>query len=107
MAHILNEIKEMSAHGITFSEPQIDIDKMRGFKESVIKKLTGGLAGLAKQRKVEVVTGFGRFTDSHTMTVTNAEGEEKSIRFEQAIIAVGSRPIKLPFIPHDDHRVWD
>lgn len=107
MAHILNETKEMSAHGITFSEPQIDIDKMRGFKESVIKKLTGGLAGLAKQRKVEVVTGFGRFTDSHTMSVTNAEGEEKSIRFEQAIIAVGSRPIKLPFIPYDDPRVWD
>lgn len=107
ISHILNETKEMASHGVTFGEPQIDIDKMRGFKESVIKKLTGGLAGLAKQRKVEVVTGFGRFSDSHTLTVTNAEGEEKRIRFEQAIIAVGSRPIKLPFIPHDDPRVWD
>lgn len=107
IAHILNETKEMASHGVTFSEPQIDLDKIRGFKESVIKKLTGGLAGLAKQRKVEVVTGFGRFTDSHILTVTNADGEVKTIRFEQAIIAVGSRPIKLPFIPHDDPRVWD
>ncbi len=107
IAQILNETKEMASHGVSFGEPQIDIDKIRSFKESVIKKLTGGLAGLAKQRRVEVVTGFGRFTDSHTLSVTDAEGSVKSIRFEQAIIAAGSRPVKLPFIPHDDPRVWD
>ena len=80
---------------------------MRGFKEGVIKKLTTGLLGLAKQRKVQVVTGFGRFADSHTLAVTDSEGAVKTIRFEQAIIAAGSRVIKLPFIPHDDPRVWD
>lgn len=107
MSHILNETKEMGAHGITFAEPQIDLDKMRGFKESVIKKLTTGLMGLAKQRKVQVVHGLGAFSDSHTLAVTDKEGMVKTIRFEQAIIAAGSRVIKLPFIPHDDPRVWD
>lgn len=107
MSQILNETKEMSAHGITFSEPQIDIDKMRGFKESVIKKLTTGLMGLAKQRKVQVVQGKGQFVDAHTLSVTHAEGQVQNIRFEKAIIAAGSRVIKLPFIPHDDPRVWD
>jgi dihydrolipoamide dehydrogenase len=107
MSQILNETKEMAAHGISFAEPQIDIDKMRGFKESVIKKLTTGLLGLAKQRKVQVVHGFGTFVDSHTLSVTDKEGVVKRIRFEQAIIAAGSRVIKLPFIPHDDPRIWD
>ncbi|HQR96770.1 MAG TPA: FAD-dependent oxidoreductase, partial [Thiotrichales bacterium] len=95
MSHILNETKEMGAHGITFAEPQIDLDKMRGFKESVIKKLTTGLMGLAKQRKVQVVHGLGAFSDSHTLAVTDKEGMVKTIRFEQAIIAAGSRVIKL------------
>jgi dihydrolipoamide dehydrogenase len=107
IAQIMNETKEMAAHGVTFAEPVVDLDKMRGFKEGVIKKLTTGLLGLAKQRKVQVVTGFGRFVDSHTLAVTDSEGVVKTIRFEQAIIAAGSRVIKLPFIPHDDPRVWD
>ncbi len=107
IAHIMNETKEMASHGVTFAEPVVDLDKMRGFKEGVIKKLTTGLLGLAKQRKVQVVTGFGRFADSHTLAVTDSEGVVKTIRFEQAIIAAGSRVIKLPFIPHDDPRVWD
>lgn len=107
MSHILNETKDMGAHGITFAEPQIDIDKMRGFKESVIKKLTSGLMGLAKQRKVQVVHGYGKFSDSHTLAVADKDGNVKTVRFQQAIIAAGSRVIKLPFIPHDDPRVWD
>ncbi len=107
IAHIMNETKEMAAHGVTFAEPVVDLDKMRGFKEGVIKKLTTGLLGLAKQRKVQLVTGFGRFVDSHMLAVTDSEGVVKTIRFEQAIIAAGSRVIKLPFIPHDDPRVWD
>lgn len=107
ISHILNETKEMAAHGVTFAEPSIDIDKIRAHKESVIKKLTTGLMGLAKQRKVDVVQGYGRFIDSHTLAVTNAAGEVKTVRFEQAIIAAGSRVIQLPFIPHDDPRVWD
>lgn len=107
MSHILNESKEMADHGITFAEPSIDIDRMRAHKENVIKKLTTGLMGLAKQRKVQVEHGYGRFVDSHTLAVTDATGAAKTIRFEHAIIAAGSRVIKLPFIPHDDPRVWD
>jgi dihydrolipoamide dehydrogenase len=107
IAHIMNETKEMAEHGVTFAAPQVDLDKMRSFKEGIIKKLTGGLSGLAKQRKVQVVTGYGKFIDAHTVAVTDSEGTVKTIRFEQAIIAAGSRVIKLPFIPHDDPRVWD
>ena len=106
VAQVMNETREMAAHGVSFSEPTVDLAKMRGFKEGVIKKLTTGLAGLAKQRKVQVVNGIGRFTSPHTVAVETAEGV-KTIAFEHAIIAVGSRPVQLPFIPHDDPRVMD
>lgn len=107
MSVVLNETKEMGAHGITFAEPQIDIDKIRAFKDGVINKLTGGLSGLAKARKVEVVTGYGKFTSGNTVAVEADDGSIKTIAFEKAIIAAGSRVIKLPFIPHDDPRVMD
>lgn len=107
MSVVLNETREMGAHGITFAEPQIDIHKIRDYKNSVIGKLTGGLSGLAKARKVEVVQGYGKFSSSHTVTVELAEGGTKTISFDNAIIAAGSRVIKLPFIPHDDPRVMD
>lgn len=107
MSVVLNETKEMGAHGITFAEPQIDIDKIRAFKDGVINKLTSGLSGLAKARKVQVVTGYGKFTSANTVSVTAADGSVKTIAFEKAIIAAGSRVVKLPFIPHDDPRVMD
>ncbi len=107
MSVVLNETKDMGAHGITFAEPTIDIDKIRAFKDGVITKLTGGLSGLAKARKVEVVHGEGRFSSSHTVSVEQADGTTKTIAFEKAIIAAGSRVVKLPFIPHDDPRVMD
>lgn len=107
MSVVLNETKEMSVNGITFGEPQIDIDKIREFKDGVINKLTGGLSGLAKARKVEVVTGYGKFTSGNTVAVEADDGAVKTIAFEKAIIAAGSRVIKLPFIPHDDPRVMD
>jgi len=107
MSVVLNETKEMGVHGITFAEPQIDIDKIRAFKDGVINKLTGGLSGLAKARKVEVVTGYGKFTSGNTVAVEADDGSIKTIAFEKAIIAAGSRVIKLPFIPHDDPRVMD
>ena len=107
MSVVLNETKEMGAHGITFAEPQIDIDKIRAFKDGVINKLTGGLSGLAKARKVEVVTGYGKFTSGNTVAVEADDGTIKTIAFEKAIIAAGSRVVKLPFIPHDDPRVMD
>ena len=107
MSVVLNETKEMAAHGISFGEPEIELDKIRAFKNSVIGKLTGGLSGLAKARKVEVVQGYGKFSSDHTVTVEMEGGSTKTIAFEKAIIAAGSRVVKLPFIPHDDPRVMD
>ena len=105
-AKVIDETKDMAAHGIGFSEPSIDIDKLRGWKDGVVKKLTGGLSGLAKQRKVTVVSGYGRFTAVNQLEV-EGDGGKKTVSFEQAIIAAGSEPVNLPFIPHDDPRVID
>ena len=107
VSNILNETRDMAAHGISFAEPRIELDKLRSFKDGVINKLTGGLAQLAKQRQVTVVHGEGQFSGSHQLSVTAADGSVQTIGFEHAIIAAGSRPVKLPFIPHDDPRVID
>ena len=80
---------------------------MRAGKEAVVAKLTGGLAGMAKQRKVTVVEGLAAFTDPHTLVARDRDGKPTTIKFDNAIIAAGSRPIQLPFIPHEDPRVWD
>jgi dihydrolipoamide dehydrogenase len=106
-AKVIAETKEMAEYGMSFGEPQIDIDKLRGWKDSVVKRLTGGLAGLAKQRKVEVVRGTGTFTSMNQIQVTPDDGSVKTVSFEQAIIAAGSEPMTLPFIPNDDPRVID
>jgi dihydrolipoamide dehydrogenase len=106
-AKVIAETKEMAEYGLSFGEPQIDIDKLRGWKEAVVKRLTGGLAGLAKQRKVEVVRGTGTFTSMNQIQVTADDGSVKTVSFEQAIIAAGSEPMTLPFIPNDDPRVID
>ena len=102
---VMDEARHLSAHGISFAEPQIDIDKLRDYKDSVVSKLTTGLAGMAKMRKVNVVQGVGQFIDPHHLQVTTTDGEgkqtSKTIRFKQAIIAAGSRVVKLPFIPED------
>ncbi|RDJ99969.1 dihydrolipoyl dehydrogenase [Paraburkholderia lacunae] len=104
-ALVIDEAEALGAHGITFAKPQIDIDKLRDFKSSVVKKLTGGLAGMAKMRKVEVVTGTGAFVDPYHMEV-QTEGGKKVVKFKQAIIAAGSEAVKLPFMP-EDPRVVD
>ncbi|MPW17381.1 dihydrolipoyl dehydrogenase [Paraburkholderia sp. CNPSo 3157] len=104
-ALVMDEVDELAAHGISFGKPQIDLDKLRDFKSGVVKKLTGGLAGMAKARKVEVVTGVGTFVDPHHMEVQGESGK-KVVRFKQAIIAAGSQAVKLPFIP-EDPRVVD
>ncbi|MFM0337556.1 dihydrolipoyl dehydrogenase [Paraburkholderia fungorum] len=104
-ALVIDEAEALGAHGITFAKPQIDLDKLRDFKSGVVKKLTGGLAGMAKMRKVEVVTGNGAFVDPNHMEV-QTEGGKKVVRFKQAIIAAGSEAVKLPFIP-EDPRVVD
>ena len=106
-AKVLDEAEDFSGHGISFAKPEIDLDKIRGWKESVVKRLTGGLAGMAKQRKVTVVTGLGAFASPNTLTVTAEDGSTQVISFDKAIVAAGSEPITLPFIPHDDPRVID
>jgi dihydrolipoamide dehydrogenase len=106
-AKVIAETKEMAEHGLAFGEPAVDLDKLRDWKESVVRRLTNGLAGLAKQRKVKVVTGYGTFASPNHLEVTGDDGSRTVVGFEQAIIACGSEPVTLPFIPHDDERVVD
>ena len=96
----------MSEHGVDFGTPTIDIDKLRGFKDKVVGRLTGGLAGLAKQRKVQVVQGVGKFTSPHTLAVETDNGTTV-IGFEHAIIAAGSQATEIPVFPNDDPRLMD
>ena len=105
-AKVIEETHEMSAHGLSFASPAIDVDKLRGWKDGVVKRLTGGLSGLAKQRKVTVVEGVGKFVSLNQLEVTGKNGTQ-TVSFEQAIIAAGSEPVTLPFIPHSDPRVID
>lgn len=112
-AELMDEVKHLAANGIRFGEPEVDIDALRGYKEKVVGKLTGGLAGMARARKVEVVRGIGSFVDPHHLSIalTDGPGKETSgqtrmLRFRQAIIAAGSRVVHLPFIP-EDPRILD
>ena len=106
-AQVINEAAEFGDIGVSFGKPKIDLDKLRGFKDGVVGKLTGGLKGLAKQRKVQIVHGYGRFTSPNSIEVESADGNKTVVGFDNAIIAAGSRVTKLPFIPWDDPRVMD
>jgi dihydrolipoamide dehydrogenase len=107
VAKVIDDAAAMASHGVTFGEPKIDLDKIRGWKESVVGQLTGGLSGMSKARKVNTVTGHGKFTSDKTIEVVAADGNTTAITFENAIIAAGSSVIDLPFIPNDDPRVID
>ncbi|PKF51446.1 dihydrolipoyl dehydrogenase [Enterovibrio nigricans] len=106
VAKVIEEAKAMAEHGVVFGEPTTDINKIRLWKDKVVTQLTGGLGGMAKMRKVNVVNGYGKFTGPNTIVVEGADGAT-TINFDNAIIAAGSRPIELPFIPHEDPRIWD
>ncbi|MGB7490743.1 MAG: NAD(P)/FAD-dependent oxidoreductase, partial [Thermoanaerobaculia bacterium] len=93
-------------HGVVFGKPKLDLDKIRDFKQSVVDRLTKGLSALAKARQVEVIQGEGRFTSANALTV-EAGTETKTIRFESAIVAVGSRVVEIPGVPYEDPRVID
>jgi dihydrolipoamide dehydrogenase len=99
-AKVIEETHEMASRGIEFGAPKLDFDKLRDWKSSVVKKLTGGLTVLAKQRKVEVVRGVGKFVSPHVLEVSQGDKSER-IRFEHCIIAAGSEAIRLPFTPND------
>src|SRR5204862_6728536 len=96
VARVIAESEEAASQGVRFSEPEIDLDGVRAFKDGAVTRLTGGLAGMAKQRKVRVITGVGRFTGPHTLEV---EGE--AVNFEHCIIAAGSQAVQLPGFPED------
>ncbi|HEX6362126.1 MAG TPA: dihydrolipoyl dehydrogenase [Albitalea sp.] len=101
VAAVMDEVKHFGDYGIEFAEPKVDLDKLRARKSQVVGKLTGGLAMMAKMRKVTVVTGSGEFLDPHHLKVTMADGKAQTIRFAQAIVAAGSEAVKLPFLPKD------
>ena len=105
-AKVITEAEEMSHFGVNMAQPEIDLPKLRGWKESIIKKLTGGLSGLAKARKVQVLTGKGAFASSNTLVVETSEGS-KTVAFKNAIIAAGSSVVKIPGFPYDDPRLID
>ncbi len=114
IAAVIDETKSLAEHGIAFGAPKLDLAKLRGWKDKVVGKLTGGLTGMARTRKVDVVRGYGSFIDAHHVEVELTEGPgqqrtgaKKVIRFEKAIIAAGSQSVWLPFAPKDDPRVVD
>jgi dihydrolipoamide dehydrogenase len=104
-AKVITEAHEAASWGIEFGEPKIDIDKLRGWKDGVVQKLTGGLGQLAKQRKVTFIQGRARFLDARTLKVEKVKGGEQTLRFDHAIIATGSRPAVLPSLSLDSPRV--
>ena len=107
VSKVIEEAKHATKNGVYFGEPTINLDEVRAGKDSVVAKLTGGLAGMAKARKVTVVEGLAAFTDPNTLVARDRDGNPTTVKFDNAIIAAGSRPIQLPFIPHEDPRVWD
>jgi len=107
-AAVMDEVKALAKHGVSYGEPTVDIDKLREFKDGVIKKLTGGLAGMAKARKVDIVRGVGKFLDANHIEVEvtsgtswDMTGEKKVVKFQKCIIAAGSQAVSLPFMPVD------
>ena len=106
-ADVIDQAAHASAFGVDFGKPKIDIDALRGYKDNVVGQLTRGLAGMAKQRKVRVLQGSGRFVSANELEVTGEDGKAKLVRFEQCIIAAGSQALKLPGFPWDDPRVMD
>jgi dihydrolipoamide dehydrogenase len=101
VAAVIDETQSMASHGVKFAKPEVNIDELRAYKDKVISKMTGGLAGMAKARKVQVVQGVGQFVSPNHIEVTAADGTKKTVQFKQAIIAAGSAVVKLPFVPED------
>lgn len=107
VAKLLHEAEEAKKWGIDFGEPKIDLDKLRKFKEKVVRKLTGGVGSLSKQRKINYIQGNGSFINSNTIKVEKTEGGSEEISFDKAILATGSVPTTIPGISIDSPKVWD
>ncbi len=106
VAQVLHEAEAFAEHGVTFAKPEIDLDKVRSWKESVTQTLNSGLARLAKQRNVTVVNGYGKFVTANSLQVENQQASQ-TVTFDNAIIAAGSHPTKIPLFPNDDPRLWN
>ncbi len=106
MAEVINEARDMAEYGIDFGQPELDLARIRARKNETVETLSAGLATLARQRKVQLVTGTGRFAAPHLFEVATADGVT-TVSFDQAIIAAGSQPVQLPGVPHEDPRVMD
>jgi len=107
VAKLINETRESSEWGVTFAPPEIDIDKLRGFKQNVVGSLTGGIEALCKARGVELIKARGTFDDSSTLSLSHADGSNSSITFDHCIVATGSLPAMPPIFDIGDHRVMD
>jgi dihydrolipoamide dehydrogenase len=107
VAKLLAEAKHASQWGIDFGEPKIDIDRLRGFKQGVVDRLTGGLGQLTRQRKITYIQGRASFVDAHTLKVALTAGGDQDVRFEKLIIATGSRPTTLPNLALSAERLLD
>ena len=107
VAEVVSEAREFAKLGVKYQEPEINTEQLREHKNKVVARLTGGLKQLAKQRKVQVVTGYGKFTSPHTIEVEDSNGVKQIVAFEHCIIAAGSSVARLPFISWEDERVWD
>ncbi len=105
VAAVMDEVKHFDTMGVTFAPPTLDLAKLRTHKEKVVGKLTGGLAAMAKMRKVTVLQGTGEFLDPFHISVALAKGGTQTVKFKQAVIAAGSEAVKLPFLPKDDPRI--
>ena len=105
VAAVMDEVKHFADLGVEFAAPKVDLGKLLAHKNKVVGKLTGGLAAMAKMRKVTVVQGVGEFADPHHIKVTGADGKVQTIQFKNAIIAAGSEAVKLPFLPQDERIV--
>ena len=106
VAQVLHEADAFAEHGVTFAKPEIDLDKVRSWKESVTQTLNSGLARLAKQRNVTVVNGYGKFVSANSLLVEGEQGGQ-TVTFDNAIIAAGSHPTQIPVFPNDDPRLWN
>jgi dihydrolipoamide dehydrogenase len=107
VAKVIADAETAGAHGVAFGKPELDLDALRTWKEGVVAKLNGGVAQMAKGRKVQVVHGEARFTGANMLSVLRPGGETTTISFDSAIVATGSRSVQLPGVPHDDPRVMD
>src|SRR5712664_588284 len=107
VAKVIDESRHAKAWGVEYSNPKIDLDKLRSWKEGVVKKLTGGLGQLSKQRSVQYVQGRAAFENSNTLRISKADGADQTVSFDRIILATGSRPAIVPSLQLDSPRMMD